>query len=153
MAGGRETATHDRAPSCKALTGRILVVEDTPTNRKVVKAMLGKTGLHCEFVEDGRQAVEAITSGQEFDLVLMDCLMPVMDGFEATQRIRRWEMETARPRVAIVALTAGAYEEDRERCIRVGMDDFLAKPYEIEKLFSMLGRWLRPANSATALPH
>jgi PAS domain S-box-containing protein len=129
-------------------TGHILAVDDNPTNRLVLKAMLKKSGVRCDFVEDGQQAVDAITGGMNPDLVLMDCQMPVMDGFEATLQIRRWEIEqaehaeNARPRLPIVALTAGAFEEDRQRCLEVGMDDFLAKPLDIEKLTATLVRWL-----------
>jgi PAS domain S-box-containing protein len=122
--------------------GHILVVDDNPTNRLVLKAMLNKPGVQCDFVEDGRQAVDAITRGMDPDLVLMDCQMPVMDGYEATQKIRLWETETSRPRLPIVALTASAFEDDRKHCLEVGMDDFLAKPVDIEKLMATLGRWL-----------
>ncbi len=131
-------------------SGHILVVDDNPTNRLVLKAMLSKPGVRCDFVEDGRQAVEAITGGMAPDLVLMDCQMPVMDGYEATLQIRRWETETSRPRLTIVALTASAFEDDRKRCQDVGMDDFLAKPVDIEKLTAMLGHWLAGGSSGTA---
>jgi PAS domain S-box-containing protein len=129
-------------------TGHILAVDDNPTNRLVLKAMLKKSGVRCDFVEDGQQAVDAITGGMNPDLVLMDCQMPVMDGFEATLQIRRWEIEqaehaeNARPRLTIVALTAGAFEEDRQRCFKVGMDDFMAKPVTMERLTATLVRWL-----------
>jgi CheY-like chemotaxis protein/HPt (histidine-containing phosphotransfer) domain-containing protein len=138
-------------------TGHILVVDDNPTNRLVLKAMLNKPGVRCDFVEDGQQAVAAITGGMNPDLVLMDCQMPVMDGFEATLQIRRWEAaqeehaeQTAHawPHLTIVALTAGAFEEDRQHCLEVGMDDFLAKPIAIEKLTATLVRWLG-SDSAT----
>jgi PAS domain S-box-containing protein len=136
--------------------GHILVVDDNPTNRLVLKAMLNKPGVRCDFVEDGRQAVDAITGGMAPDLVLMDCQMPVMDGFEATLQIRRWETETSRPRLPIVALTAGAFEEDRQRCLEAGMDDFLAKPIDIEELMVTLGHWLAGTTgtleAATAAP-
>ena len=83
-----------------------------------------------------------ITGGVAPDLVLMDCQMPVLDGYEATMQIRRWETEHARPRLPIVALTASAFEDDRKRCLEAGMDDFLAKPIDIQKLMAMLGHWL-----------
>jgi PAS domain S-box-containing protein len=134
----------DTAPGVRpgTFTGHILVVDDNPTNRLVLKAMLNKPGVHCDFVEDGQQAVEAITGGMAPDLVLMDCQMPVLDGYEATMQIRRWETEHARPRLPIVALTASAFVDDRKRCLEAGMDDFLAKPIVIEKLMAMLGHWL-----------
>ena len=124
------------------LAGHILVVDDNATNRKVIMTMLNKPGLRCDFVEDGQQAVAAITGGMAPDLVLMDCQMPVMDGFVATRSIRCWEAAHGRPRLTIVALTAGAFEEDRKRCSEAGMDDFLAKPIVLDKLIAMLGRWL-----------
>jgi PAS domain S-box-containing protein len=147
IVGADDTASQS---SPGTLSGRILVVDDNPTNRKVIKAMLDKPGLHCDFVEDGQQAVEAITGGMSPDLVLMDCQMPVMDGFEATQRIRRWETENTQPHLTIVALTASAFEQDRQRCIEAGMDDFLAKPIDIRKLTATLGRWLPAGHSEPA---
>ena len=138
------------APAYGSLKGHILVVEDNPTNRKVIQAMLKKPDLYCDFVEDGQQAVDAIVGGMVPDLILMDCQMPVMDGFEATQRIRRWERENRRPRLTIIALTAGAYEEDRRRCAEAGMDDFVTKPIVIESLLAKLGSWLSSGNIETA---
>ena len=139
IVGADDTAMGVRPGS---FTGRILVVDDNATNRLVLKAMLNKPGVRCDFVEDGQQAVDAITRGMAPDLVLMDCQMPVMDGYQATLQIRRWETEHARPRLPIVALTASAFEDDRQHCLEVGMDDFLAKPIDIEKLTATLGRWL-----------
>jgi CheY-like chemotaxis protein len=151
-----DTATGGRPGT---FTGHILVVDDNPTNRLVLKAMLNKPGVRCDFVEDGQQAVAAITGGMNPDLVLMDCQMPVLDGFEATLQIRRWEneqtekteqTEPVRPHLTIVALTAGAFEEDRQHCLEVGMDDFLAKPIDIEKLTATLVRWRGAAAEAVA---
>ncbi|MFA7282535.1 MAG: response regulator [Sterolibacterium sp.] len=130
----------------RKFSGRILVVDDNATNRKVAQAMLAKLDLRCESVENGQQALDAIIGGMSPNLVLMDCQMSVMDGFEATRRIRRWENEHARPHLPthlpIVALTAGAFEEDRQRCLAAGMDDFLAKPIAMARLSAMLGKWL-----------
>jgi len=124
------------------LAGQILVVEDNPTNRKVIEAMLDKFGLQSDVVENGQQAVDALAGGSLPDLVLMDCLMPVMDGYEATQKIRQREDRHALRRVPIIAVTAGALEENRERCLAVGMDDFLTKPVDMEKLAALLEHWL-----------
>jgi nitrogen fixation negative regulator NifL len=126
------------------LSGTVLVVEDNLTNRKVVEALLRKRGLEVASVENGQEAVDAITRGPRPDLVLMDCQMPVMDGFEATGRIRQWEAAHGRQRLPIVALTAGAFEEDRDHCLAVGMDDFLAKPVSVKELDAALGNWLAP---------
>ncbi len=146
--------------------GRILVVDDNPTNRKVAQVMLQKRGLTCEMLCDGMQAVTAVTSGAMApDLILMDCQMPVMDGLEATRRIRAWELERGHRRTPIVALTAGALAQDRERCIAAGMDDFLAKPVTAQQLALVVGHWLqqdasraqpmpslKPAEPSSALP-
>jgi CheY-like chemotaxis protein len=120
---------------------RILVVEDNLTNRLVVEAMLGKLGLAYETVENGLEAVQRVTTGIPPDLILMDCQMPVLDGYEATKQIRQWEQQQGKPRLPIIALTAGAYEEDRQDCLAAGMDDFLAKPIDLNQLTALLKRW------------
>jgi signal transduction histidine kinase/ActR/RegA family two-component response regulator len=125
------------------ITGKhILVVEDNRINRKVIEALLAKYDVKVSSVEDGQQALSAITQGTDFDLVLMDCQMPVMDGFQATERIRQWEVASGCPRLPIIALTAGAFEEDRQHCLTVGMDDFLTKPINIGELTLALNKWL-----------
>ena len=121
---------------------RVLVVEDNAINRVVVTAFLGNLGIRFETVENGQEAVDAITGGIRPDLVLMDCQMPVMDGFTATQRIRQWEADARQPRVPIIALTAGVFEDDRQRCIAAGMDDFLSKPINVSDLALMLAKWM-----------
>jgi CheY-like chemotaxis protein/HPt (histidine-containing phosphotransfer) domain-containing protein len=133
-----------------SFSGEVLVVDDNPANRTVIRAILHKLGVQCALVEDGQQAVERITRGMAPGLVLMDCQMPVMDGFEATRRIRHWEHETGHPRLAIVALTAGAFEKDRHLCMEAGMDDFMAKPIEIRKVIEILGQWLPELDTATS---
>jgi PAS domain S-box-containing protein len=141
-ANGTVSGVGSGTPS--TFTGRILVVDDNPTNRLVLKAMLNQPGVHCDFAENGQQAVDAITGADKItpDLVLMDCQMPVLDGYQATRQIRRWETENARPHLSIVALTASAYEDDRQHCLDAGMDDFLTKPIAIEQLMETLGHWL-----------
>ena len=137
------------------LSGTILVVEDEPTNRKVIGAMLSTLGLRYETVENGQLAVAAVKKGATCDLILMDCQMPVMDGFEATQAIRLWEPEQKKQPVTIIALTAGAFAEDRKHCLDVGMDDYLTKPITLVKLTAVLERWLngnREKTSPTTVP-
>ena len=127
------------------LTGTILIAEDNLVNRMVIMAMLGEldaSGLSVTVVEDGQQALDYITQGGLPDLVLMDIQMPVMDGLEATEKIRLWQANHGKPRLPIVALTANAYEEDRQKCLAVGMDDFLVKPLDMKKLRATLTRWL-----------
>ena len=159
LAAGMDCREHHRESEASRaeknpgkLTGHLLVVDDNPVNRLVIKAMLDKSGgFRCDFAEDGQQAVDAVTGGMAPDLVLMDCQMPVMDGFEATQRIRRWEIENGQPRQAIVALTAGVFDDDRRRCLDSGMDDFLAKPLDVTKLLETLGVWLSGEGSRKVL--
>ncbi len=139
----RDTLPDDgEAARAERYQGRILVVDDNPVNRQVVQVMLKKQGLESDCVEDGQLAVDIIRGGLRPDLILMDCQMPVLDGYDATREIRQWEDETGRPRLTIVALTAGAFAEDRARCIAAGMDDFLTKPIAMEQFSSLLGRWL-----------
>ena len=133
---GRYTGT------AAGLPGRVLVVEDNLTNRKVVEALLRKLGIQVDSVENGQEAFAAITQGMRPDLVLMDVQMPVMDGFKATEHIRQWEEQARQPHLPIIALTAGAFEEDRRHCMASGMDDFLPKPINLEDLASMLGKWM-----------
>ncbi|MDF0732601.1 response regulator [Pseudomonas entomophila] len=117
---------------------RILLVEDNPVNQLVAKGMLGKLGCQVQVAAHGAEALEMLER-EGFDLVLMDCNMPVMDGYEASRRIRqsgRW------PDLPIVALTANAMPEERERCRAAGMDDYLAKPFRREELLALIDHWV-----------
>jgi len=127
------------------LQGHLLVAEDNPINALVIKSLLGRLGVTMILVGDGQQAVDAIMQaapGEHFDLVLMDLHMPVLDGYGATEKIRQWETRSGQSRRPIIALTADAFEEDRRRCLAVGMDDFLTKPIAIEALKVALTQWL-----------
>ena len=115
---------------------RILVAEDNVTNREVALAQLGKLGYHADAVDNGAQAVQALEHGG-YDLVLMDCEMPVMDGYEATRHIR-----LLHPGIPIVALTADAMSGDRDKCLKEGMNDYLAKPVDLSLLAEVLAKWL-----------
>jgi len=125
--------------------GRVLVVEDNQVNQAVIKALLSRLGILVDCVDNGRQGLDFVTAGEAVDLVLMDVQMPVMDGIEATQSIRRWEQEGGHRRRPIIALTAGAFEGDQRRCLEAGMDAFLTKPVKLDELVSVLGRWLAVA--------
>ena len=122
---------------------RVMVVEDNPMVRKVVEAMLTKSHMHISAYANGQEALEAIMNGANPQVVLMDCHMPVLDGYAATRAIREWEQAHGRPRVPIVALTAGAFEQDREKCIAAGMDDFLPKPVALADLLHAVTAWAR----------
>jgi signal transduction histidine kinase/CheY-like chemotaxis protein len=137
------------------LAGLVLVVEDDQTNRTVTGALLQKLGLRVALANDGKEAVDSITAGNVPDAVLLDLHMPVMDGYEATRIIRQWESENSRQRTPIIALTADAFDENRQRCLAAGMDDFLTKPVSLGALESSLGKWLRAepgADTLTATP-
>jgi PAS domain S-box-containing protein len=126
---------------------RILVAEDSRTNQFVLLAQLEKLGYRAHAVANGVEAVAAVQR-EEYDLVLMDCQMSVMDGFEATRQIRR----SPRPHVPIVAVTAHAMVGDRERCIREGMDDYVSKPVALEALADVLATWLPGFTAHNTLP-
>lgn len=120
--------------------GRVLLAEDNPVNLEVAKAMLMKLGVRLEVAGNGEQAVALADSG-EIDLVLMDCQMPVMDGYEASALIRQHQAHTAR-RLPIIALTANAMGGDRDKCLAAGMDDYLSKPYTLAQLEHKLRQWM-----------
>jgi len=122
---------------------RVLVVEDNAVNRKVALSLLKRSGYEADTADNGVEALEAMEHS-DYDLVLMDMQMPVMDGAQATREIRRLEARGAR-HVTVIALTANAFEEDRNRCLAAGMDDFLAKPVSLPVLQEKLAKWMRLA--------
>jgi signal transduction histidine kinase/CheY-like chemotaxis protein len=141
------------ADKAGSLRGRILLVEDNAVNQEVTKEMLKMMGCCVDVAEDGAEAVDAVKE-KAYDLLLMDCHMPVMDGFEATAVIRRKEAgDPAKTHLPIVALTADAVEGDRERCLAAGMDDYLAKPFTQDDLYSILEKWLLPRPSSAQQVH
>ncbi len=122
---------------------RILVVEDNHVNQRLAVKQLERLGFHADTVANGREACEA-QAATAYDLIFMDVQMPVMDGFEAAAEIRRQEIRSRR-RVPIVAMTANALAEDRDACLKAGMDDYVAKPVSLAALRDVVARWL-PAN-------
>jgi CheY-like chemotaxis protein len=127
------------APAPVRVEARVLLVEDDRTSRYVIEKMLAEYGCTVEGVANGREAVAAYATGT-YDAVLMDCQMPVMDGYEATARIR--ELEEGGTRTPIIAMTAGVMREQLERCRAAGMDDFLGKPLDGERVRAVLSRWV-----------
>ena len=146
--------TSDNTPTTKQpivkLSGKILFVDDNIVNQQIGQAMLSTFGLDFEIVPDGKQAFDARLNNQ-FDLILMDCQMPVMDGFEATRQIRNFERKTKKENIPIIALTANAMQGDQEACLAAGMDDYLSKPYSTKTLFEILNHWL-PDNEISIEP-
>ncbi len=138
---------HSLSESQAHLKGRILVADDNIINQRVATKMLEKLGWHVDVVANGEEAVAAL-SRSDYRLVFMDCQMPEMDGFSATQAIR--DLEGAIRHTPIIAMTANAMEGDREKCLAAGMDDYLAKPITITTLKTMLARWLIPSPAADA---
>ena len=125
-----------------SLVGHVLIAEDNPTSRVILKTMLNRMGLTTRLVEDGQAAFEVYTSSEEFDGVLMDISMPRMNGLESTRLIRDWERNNEQPRCPIIAITANAYSEDRDACLDAGMDDFIVKPIMVERLAASLTKYL-----------
>ncbi|MBN2886398.1 MAG: response regulator [Chromatiaceae bacterium] len=135
--------------SLTSIKARVLLVEDNPTNQVVARGLLDKLGYRTlELASNGKQALSAL-SRQPYDLVLMDCQMPGMDGFEATARIRRGECGPLNAQVPIIAMTALAMLGDREKCLEAGMNDYLSKPMQPEALAEMLARY-RPQEQTPA---
>jgi len=128
-------------PLPSRLAGTVLVVEDNPVNRIIAEEMLESLGLDFIEAQDGVEALDVLAR-RSVDLVLMDCQMPVMDGYTATQHIRARETRQRLPRTPIVALTANAYEEDAAHALEVGMDAHLAKPYTRNQLRDVISAWL-----------
>ncbi|MGF2733427.1 response regulator [Marinobacter sp. DUT-1] len=126
---------------------KVLLVEDNPVNRTLTRRLLEKLGCDVMTANDG-EAAASLWQWHPFDLVFMDCVMPRVDGFEATRRLREWEKAHNRTPVPVVALTASAMEEDEERCRRAGMDSFVAKPVNIEMLRAVLEQYCT-ASAAT----
>ena len=153
-----QAAEAPSAPIRRHSGKKLLLAEDNPVNQEVALGILQIEGYQVTVAKNGVEAVEAF-SKSVFDLVLMDCHMPEMDGFEATRKIRDMEKQGSLSRIPIVALTANAMQQDREECLNAGMDDHLSKPYSRLQIRETLDRWLSrdetedlPAQSIAAVP-
>jgi Amt family ammonium transporter len=145
-------ALQGKPESASTLNGlHLLVAEDNEMNQFVTQETLRRFGCTCEIVSDGSQAIEAMQQ-KKFDAVLMDCQMPVLDGLEATRRIREKEQVTGTVRIPIIALTAEAIQGDREKCLAVGMDGYVTKPINAKGLFSAISALVRPRESVLPPP-
>jgi len=129
--------------------GRVLLVEDNFVNERVAVYMLTKLGHQVDVAKHGREAIDMLGKAG-YDLVLMDCQMPEMDGFEATRVIRDRSSAVIDHEIPVIAMTANAFPEDRARALACGMNDFLSKPVDRSMLASMLDKWMKPAPETAA---
>jgi CheY-like chemotaxis protein len=128
---------------------RVLLVEDQPMNQELACDLLMRAGLEVVTADNGQEALDKLRTDGPFDGVLMDCQMPVMDGYMATEKIRA---NPAWQHLPIIAMTASAMASDRERVLACGMNDHIPKPLELSQMFAILGRWITPAHPAAARP-
>ncbi|HHO69654.1 MAG TPA: EAL domain-containing protein, partial [Gammaproteobacteria bacterium] len=142
--GEATPATGQEAAPPTRFSGRVLLAEDNPVNQEVALSMLNVLGCEVDLAENGVQALQACTE-HRYDLVLMDCHMPDMDGFSASEQIRRLEQEQGRTAVPIIALTADVQKGIREQCLAAGMNDYLSKPFTQTLLTGVLAKWLQAA--------
>ena len=137
--------------SAPQFTGHVLLGEDNPVNQEIALLMLQSLGCSVTVAQNGREVVDHAQKTR-YDIIVTDCQMPEMDGFEATRLIREWERVTdtggSRPSIPIIALTAHATAGDREHCLAAGMNDYLAKPFTMEQLQNMIASWLPPSPTA-----
>ena len=129
------------AKASPSTNARILLVEDDPVNRLMTKLLLSRSGYHIDVASNGSEAIHALEKN-DYTMVLMDCMMPVLNGYEATSIIRDPASTVRNHAIPVIALTANAMQEDRDHCLAAGMDDYLVKPIEVAKLFEMLEKWL-----------
>ncbi|WP_417346481.1 ATP-binding protein [Ferrimonas sp.] len=147
LATGSQQLTH--SIQSNQYRARLLLVEDNKTNQRVAQIILTKAGFHVEIANNGQEATNMVLAG-EYDLILMDCMMPVMDGFEASRQIRQLEERQQRRRTPIIALTASVLDDDVQACYDAGMDYYVPKPYDKQQLIGAIAR-LTPTLEAAAV--
>jgi PAS domain S-box-containing protein len=130
-----------RPRSLDGMPRMILLVEDNVVNQKVALGLIRRLGLEADLVNNGQEALDALCR-KHYTLILMDCQMPVMDGYEATRKIRRGEGNVLDPNIPIIAMTANALVGDREKCLECGMDDYLAKPLTRDSMYTIISKWI-----------
>ena len=135
-------------PIITPLSGHILLVEDNLINQEVMKDMLADLNITCDVANNGQEGFALIQSGQHYSLVIMDCQMPVMDGYDCTLNIRQWEHDQGLPHLPIVALTANTQQSDLQKCLDVGMDQALTKPIDMQTIYRVLSEYLSAAPAA-----
>jgi CheY-like chemotaxis protein len=154
LAEGSDTRSTPRgttmlSPVSQHLAGRVLIVEDHADNQAVIRALLEQIGIESVIAANGQLGVERfIAEAEHIDAIVMDIQMPVLDGYAATEHIRAWEREHQRPATPIIALTANAFAENRERCLQAGMDAYLAKPVDLATLTATLVPYLPTPDTA-----
>ena len=140
-----------RLPAEAATFGEhnVLLAEDNPANQRLATIQLMKLGYEVDAVSNGQQVIDTFVRGDKsYSLILMDCQMPDLDGFEATRVVRQIETTTGRGRIPIVAMTANAMQGDREVCLAAGMDDYVSKPVTLDVLKQVVERWLKGSSTA-----
>ncbi|MDO6445632.1 transporter substrate-binding domain-containing protein [Colwellia sp. 1_MG-2023] len=141
-ASDKKLTNHLTAHQIPQFKARVLVVEDNAINQRVAQGLLQKFGIQVDVAANGKEALSSLKD-LPFDLVLMDCQMPIMDGYEATKNIRAEHSEVLNRKIPIIAMTANSMKGDQAKCISVGMDDFISKPVNPNKLEEVLTRWLK----------
>jgi CheY-like chemotaxis protein len=147
VAESAEPGTVQPAPPDAPLEGEVLLVEDNPVNQRIAERMLEKAGFEVTVAASGMEAL-ALVERREFAAIFMDCQMPVMDGYQTTEAIRR--LERATRRVPIIAMTASAMKGERERCLAAGMDDYVAKPVDPAELRRVTCKWVGTTAAGTS---
>ena len=137
----------DTATAPSQNRGRVLIVEDNPINQRVAVILANKLGFVADVANDGSEALDMVRD-QFYNLILMDCQMPVMDGFEATRAIRA--LSTAVSQVPIIAVTANVMEGQRDKCLAAGMNDYLPKPINKDVLGKAVDKWIPPDSAETS---
>ena len=139
--------TENNLEEIKEKSAKILVAEDNATNQKLVKNLLNKLGLSCDIASNGQEALDLFKKNK-YNLILLDCQMPVMDGFESASEIRKYENEHNLEPISILALTASAFEQDKEKCLSFGMNDIITKPIKMDDFVSKLNKYIKPTNDS-----